>query len=189
MNLSDKEQTFLVRGLDKATTPDEAETCAKNFFKELRERGISGYQFIDQIDHAEYEREIDEESIKSNQAWDIPPQRPAQPQPAATPSPQPAKSEKSEISQSKVMLLWLASYAIALLCFHTFFPTLIFGSLLAVMLIRWRWLRQAIALTVLILAGLAACYWISFAIDQSRQQANSLQQQFEAARTLAPSAR
>jgi hypothetical protein len=70
MNLSDKEQTFLVRGLDKATTPDEADTCAKNFFKELRKRGIDGYRFIDQMDYAEYEREIDEESVKSNQAWD-----------------------------------------------------------------------------------------------------------------------
>jgi hypothetical protein len=70
MNLSDKEQTFLVRGLDKATTRAEADTCAKNFFKELRSRGIDGYRFIDQMDYAEYEREIDEESIKSNQAWD-----------------------------------------------------------------------------------------------------------------------
>ena len=70
MNLSDKERTFLVRGLDKATTPDEADTCAKNFFKELRKRGIDGYRFIDQMDYAEYEREIDEESIKSNRAWD-----------------------------------------------------------------------------------------------------------------------
>ena len=70
MNLSDKEQTFLVRGLDKATTSDEADTCAKNFFKELRSRGIDGYRFIDQMDYAEYEREIDEESVKSNQAWD-----------------------------------------------------------------------------------------------------------------------
>src|SRR6516225_2192893 len=57
MNLSDKERTFLVRGLDKATTPDEADTCAKNFFKELRKRGIDGYRFIDQMDYAEYERE------------------------------------------------------------------------------------------------------------------------------------
>jgi hypothetical protein len=70
MNLSDKERTFVVRGLDKATTPDEADTCAKNFFKELRSRGIDGHQFIDQMDYAEYEREIDEESIKSNRAWD-----------------------------------------------------------------------------------------------------------------------
>src|SRR6516162_9444210 len=70
MNLSDKERTFVVRGLDKATTPDEADTCAKNFFKELRSRGIDGYRFIDQMDYAEYEREIDEESVKSNRAWE-----------------------------------------------------------------------------------------------------------------------
>jgi len=69
MNLSDKERTFLVRGLDKATTPDEADTCAKNFFKELRKRGIDGYWFIDQMDYAEYECEIDEESIESNRTW------------------------------------------------------------------------------------------------------------------------
>jgi energy-coupling factor transporter transmembrane protein EcfT len=45
MNLSKREQDLLRRGLDKATTPDEAETAAKNFFKELRKRGVDGYKF------------------------------------------------------------------------------------------------------------------------------------------------
>jgi hypothetical protein len=44
MKLSKREADLLRRGLDKATTPDEAETAAKNFFKELRRRGIDGYQ-------------------------------------------------------------------------------------------------------------------------------------------------
>jgi len=46
MKLSKREEDLLRRGLDKATTADEAETAAKNFFKELRRRGVDGYQFV-----------------------------------------------------------------------------------------------------------------------------------------------
>ena len=47
MNLSKREEDLLRRGLDKATTADEAETAAKNFFKELRKRGVDGYKFVE----------------------------------------------------------------------------------------------------------------------------------------------
>jgi hypothetical protein len=45
MTLSDKEQTFLVRVLDKATTPHEADTYAKN----CTDAGIDGYRLSNNV--------------------------------------------------------------------------------------------------------------------------------------------
>jgi hypothetical protein len=61
MTLSDKEQAFLVRGLDRATTPDEADTCAKNFFKLLRERGAESYKILAQFEAGADELDEEEE--------------------------------------------------------------------------------------------------------------------------------
>src|SRR6516162_2385566 len=149
MNLSDKERTFVVRGLDNATTPDEADTCARNFFKELRKRGIDGYRFIDQMDYAEYEREIDEESIKSNQAWDkhyraqaanpsrsaqgnVPPPTPPRETPKDFNSAETATPHKPSQSVSKTLFLSLLSFGLAFLFTHHIFATLLLGGLIAV---------------------------------------------------------
>jgi hypothetical protein len=167
MNLSDKERTFLVRGLDKATTPDEADTCAKNFFKELRKRGIDGYRFIDQMDYAEYEREIDEESIKSNRAWDEYCRARA-----AHYKSDWEKSQKVDFSNfgdvgrdarqtwpqevgriakkpalpgsGLKWILMLASFGTAFLFTHNLIATLILGWILACALYTFRWLRRLI---------------------------------------------
>ena len=46
MNFSPKEQTFILRGLDKASTETEAVMCAAQLFKLLRERNVNGYDLM-----------------------------------------------------------------------------------------------------------------------------------------------
>jgi hypothetical protein len=201
MNLSDKEQTFLVRGLDKATTADEADTCAKNFFKELRARRIDGYQFIDQMDYAEYEREIDEQSVKSNQAWDEYSRASAAQQTSdsywrsgrrkntETQRPQyfdfsrshphkhsPAQKTPNgriaEMPGGKLLFLLIGSFALAFVFVHSFFATLIFGALLAVPMLCSKWFRRILLVGILWVLG-----WVFLSSWQGNQQ---MKQQSEA---------
>ena len=51
MNLSPKEQTFILRGLDKASAEAEADMCAAQLFKLLRERNVNGYEFMNGHSH------------------------------------------------------------------------------------------------------------------------------------------
>src|ERR1700756_2384372 len=46
MKLTDHEQKLLVRALDKASAPGEAEKAAHALIAFLRARGISGYDFL-----------------------------------------------------------------------------------------------------------------------------------------------
>jgi hypothetical protein len=48
MNFSPKEQTFILRGLDKASAETEADICATQLFKLLRERDVNGHDFMGQ---------------------------------------------------------------------------------------------------------------------------------------------
>jgi hypothetical protein len=48
MNFSTKEQTFILRGLDKAGAETEADICATQLFKLLRERDVNGHDFMGQ---------------------------------------------------------------------------------------------------------------------------------------------
>ena len=44
MKLSEREEKLLMRGLDKASSPAEAEKAAQTLINSFRERGISGYE-------------------------------------------------------------------------------------------------------------------------------------------------
>jgi hypothetical protein len=92
MNLSDKEQTFLVRGLDKATTRDK----------------------------------------------------------------DPDRSAIAQMPTGKILFLVVLSLAIAFLCFHGIFASLIFGLLLAFPMIGSRWFRRLLGFIGLVIAGFFA---------------------------------
>jgi hypothetical protein len=46
MQLTEREQNLLLRALDKASAPTEAEKAAEALINSLRERGINGYDFL-----------------------------------------------------------------------------------------------------------------------------------------------
>jgi hypothetical protein len=48
MNLTEHEQKLLLRALDKASSPAEAEKAAEALINSLRKRGINGYEFLKQ---------------------------------------------------------------------------------------------------------------------------------------------
>ena len=52
MNLTEHEQKLLLRALDKASAPAEAEKAAEALINSLRERGISGYDLLKQFQKA-----------------------------------------------------------------------------------------------------------------------------------------
>jgi hypothetical protein len=46
MNLTEHEQKLLLRALDKASAPAEAEKAAEALINLLRKRGVNGYEFL-----------------------------------------------------------------------------------------------------------------------------------------------
>jgi hypothetical protein len=56
MNFSPKEQTFICRGLDKASTETEVNICAIQLFRSLRERNVNGYDFIGQQSNSDQDQ-------------------------------------------------------------------------------------------------------------------------------------
>jgi hypothetical protein len=171
MNLSDKEQAFLVRGLDKATTPDEAETCAKNFFKLLRARGVESYALLAQLAAAskapppptqqptqkpasDSQKQTDNSYWRSGSRKNTQTQRPQYfdfSMPEWSPPP------KQSLSTGKVLFLLTLSFAIAFSFSHEFFSALIFGLFFAIPLISFRWLRF-----LLLWSSLASIFLILF---------------------------
>jgi hypothetical protein len=89
MNLTEHEQKLLLRALDKASAPAEAEKAAEALINLLRKRGINGYDFLKQFEWQSYSRP-QEQRRQYQPPPEPPPPRPQHPPPQqAPPRPQP----------------------------------------------------------------------------------------------------
>jgi hypothetical protein len=198
MQLSEHEEKLLLRGLDKASAPTEVETAADKLFQSLRNRNVSAYDVLEQLeagaDYMPYESEGTPQWEEMRRTADDIGRRNWQQQQQAqaanhkadsagrsedSPFSRSSTNDSNQMSASKKdkepvklrdsLMVW-GSFLVAWLLTHNVIATLIVGFILAGL-----WVGSRIFRRIVVWGSIAVAVMILFAILHSLASSNSSQ--------------